>query len=204
MNEEIRFLYSINPKKLIRFLNGNPIIPPIRTSKTLSLTKEEVRECLKYGSLYRRFANEGVNVRVTINNIDRLHNAKLMTEEEYKKFLEEENEKPQVESDSMNRGTVFDTEERVPEPKKETEPTPVTPVTVEKEKKVEVSNEIDETKSDSISEEPKEVSVETPNQEKRNDYSEKSYHSRKNYGGKNNKHNNRIPNQNTVTETDQE
>ena len=198
MNEEIRFLYSINPKKLIRFLNGNPIIPPIRTSKTLSLTKEEVRECLKYGSLYRRFANEGVNVRVTLNNIDRLHNAKLMTEEEYEKFLEEENEKPQVESDPMNRGTVFDTEERVPEPKKETEPAPVT---VEEEKKVEVSDEI---KSDSISEESKEESAETPNQEKRNDYSEKSYHSRKNYGGKNNKHNNRIPNQNTVTETDQE
>lgn len=198
MNEEIRFLYSINPKKLIRFLNGNPIIPPIRTSKTLSLTKEEVRECLKYGSLYRRFANEGVNVRVTLNNIDRLHNAKLMTEEEYEKFLEEENEKPQVESDSMNRGTVFDTEERVPEPKKETEPTPVT---VEEEKKVEVSDEI---KSDSISEESKEESAENPNQEKRNDYSEKSYHSRKNYGGKNNKHNNRIPNQNIVTETDQE
>lgn len=201
MNEEIRFLYSINPKKLIRFLNGNPVIPPIRTSKTLSLTKEEVRECLKYGSLYRRFANEGVNVRVTLNNIDRLHNAKLMTDEEYEKFLEEENEKPQVESDSMNRGTVFDTEERVPESKKETEPTPVI---VEEEKKVEVSDKIDETKSDSISEEPKEESVETPNQEKRNDYSEKSYHSRKNYGGKNNKHNNRIPNQNTVTETDQE
>lgn len=201
MNEEIRFLYSINPKKLIRFLNGNPVIPPIRTSKTLSLTKEEVRECLKYGSLYRRFANEGVNVRVTLNNIDRLHNAKLMTDEEYEKFLEEENEKPQVESDSMNRGTVFDTEERVPESKKETEPTPAI---VEEEKKVEVSNEINETKSDSISEEPKEESVETPNQEKRNDYSEKSYHSRKNYGGKNNKHNNRIPNQNTVTETDQE
>lgn len=198
MNEEIRFLYSINPKKLIRFLNGNPIIPPIRTSKTLSLTKEEVRECLKYGSLYRRFANEGVNVRVTLNNIDRLHNAKLMTEEEYEKFLEEENKKPQVESDPMNRGTVFDTEERVPEPKKETEPTPVT---VEEEKKVEVSDEI---KSDSISEESKEESAETPNQEKRNDYSEKSYHSRKNYGGKNNKHNNRIPNQNIVTETDQE
>lgn len=198
MNEEIRFLYSINPKKLIRFLNGNPIIPPIRTSKTLSLTKEEVRECLKYGSLYRRFANEGVNVRVTLNNIDRLHNAKLMTEEEYEKFLEEENKKPQVESDPMNRGTVFDTEERVPEPKKETEPAPVT---VEEEKKVEVSDEI---KSDSISEESKEESTETPNQEKRNDYSEKSYHSRKNYGGKNNKHNNRIPNQNTVTETDQE
>ena len=197
MNEEIRFLYSINPKKLIRFLNGNPIIPPIRTSKTLSLTKEEVRECLKYGSLYRRFANEGVNVRVTLNNIDRLHNAKLMTEEEYEKFLEEENEKPQVESVSMNRGTVFDTEERVPEPKKETEPTPVT---VEEEKKVEVSDEI---KSDSISEESKEESAENPNQEKRNDYSEKSYHSRKNYGGKNNKHNNRIPNQNIVTETDQ-
>ena len=198
MNEEIRFLYSINPKKLIRFLNGNPIIPPIRTSKTLSLTKEEVRECLKYGSLYRRFANEGVNVRVTLNNIDRLHNAKLMTEEEYEKFLEEENKKPQVESDPMNRGTVFDTEERVPEPKKETEPTPVA---VEEEKKVEVSDEI---KSDSISEESKEESAETPNQEKRNDYSEKSYHSRKNYGGKNNKHNNRIPNQNIVTETDQE
>ena len=118
MNEEIRFLYSINPKKLIRFLNGNPIIPPIRTSKTLSLTKEEVRECLKYGSLYRRFANEGVNVRVTLNNIDRLHNAKLMTEEEYENNLREEVYKTILSIDEMQDAEVptqIKSEDRNPE-----------------------------------------------------------------------------------------
>ena len=81
---EVRFLYSVNPKKPIKTIKT---IPVLRAPKSLQLTKEEVRECLKYGSVYRRFANEGRNERVTINNVDRLHNAKFMTEDEYAAFL---------------------------------------------------------------------------------------------------------------------
>jgi hypothetical protein len=83
---DTRFLYSVNPKKPIRTIKG---VPVLRTPKSLQLTKEDVRECLKYGSVYRRFANESRIERVTINNVDRLHNAKFMTEKEYEAFLQD-------------------------------------------------------------------------------------------------------------------
>ena len=77
------FLYSVCPKKVIKEL---PTTIPIRSPKSLYLTKEQVKICLKYGSVYRRFANEQRNERVTIMNIDRLHNEKFMTEEQYKEY----------------------------------------------------------------------------------------------------------------------
>lgn len=77
------FLYSVCPKKVIKEL---PTTIPIRSPKSLYLTKEQVKICLKYGSVYRRFANEQRNERVTIMNIDRLHNEKYMTEEQYKEY----------------------------------------------------------------------------------------------------------------------
>ena len=80
--EETRFLYSVNPKRAIKTISG---IPVIRSPKSLHLSKEEVRECLKYGAVYRRFANEGRNEKVTTGNVDRLHNAKFISEEEWKK-----------------------------------------------------------------------------------------------------------------------
>ena len=76
------YLYSVYPKKVIREL---PTLP-IRHPKSLYLDKDQVLICLKYGSVYRRFANENRNERVTISNLDRLHNDKFMTEEEYEKF----------------------------------------------------------------------------------------------------------------------
>lgn len=85
MENEVRYAYSINPKKVIKFLSGKPVVPPIRVSKTLLLTKEEALECLRYGSVYRRFAN--INVRVNTLNVHRLHQDHLMSEEEYQKFV---------------------------------------------------------------------------------------------------------------------
>lgn len=85
MENEVRYAYSINPKKVIKFLSGKPVVPPIRVSKTLLLTKEEALECLRYGSVYRRFAN--TNVRVNTLNVHRLHQDHLMSEEEYQKFV---------------------------------------------------------------------------------------------------------------------
>lgn len=93
--EETRFLYSVNPRRVIKNLSE---VPVVRTAKSLYLTKEDVAICIKHGPVYRRFANEKRNERVTTLNIDRLHNAKYMTEEEYKLFLAGEL--------SADRGTV--------------------------------------------------------------------------------------------------
>ena len=78
-------LYSIHPKKVIKEL---PTLP-IRSPRSLYLTKDQVRICLKYGSVYRRFANEQRNEKVNILNIDRLHHEKFMTEEQYEKYKQD-------------------------------------------------------------------------------------------------------------------
>ena len=96
---ETTYLYSVNPKKII----------PIRSPRSLYLTKEQVMICLKSGTVYRRFAAENRNERVTILNLDRLHNDKFMTEEEYKAFLESKT--------NDQRGTIINDHE---EDKKET------------------------------------------------------------------------------------
>ena len=61
------FLYSVNPRKIITGIEG---VGPIRTPKSLYLTKEDVKLCLSKGTVYRRFSLEGRNERVTIAKID--------------------------------------------------------------------------------------------------------------------------------------
>ena len=102
------FLYSVCPKKVIKEL---PTTIPIRSPKSLYLTKEQVKICLKYGSVYRRFANEQRNERVNIMNVDRLHNEKFMTEEQYKEY-------EQSLKDGQ-RGSVIVDEPKVEDPKPE-------------------------------------------------------------------------------------
>ena len=75
------FLYSVNPRKVITGIEG---VGPIRTPKSLYLTKEDVKLCLSKGTVYRRFSLEGRNERVTIANVDRLHNSIYISEEEWK------------------------------------------------------------------------------------------------------------------------
>ena len=175
---DVRYLYSVNPKKPIRTIKG---VPVLRTPKSLQLTKEDVRECLKYGSVYRRFANENRIERVTVNSVDRFHNAKFMTEEEYEAFL-----KANIDSKT---GTVINTQVVVEESVKEesvVEEIPVkeeTPVEETVEEAVEESDVIeDEVFDDTVSEdiveeveEAEEVSVEEP---------KKQYDNHKNYSGK--------------------
>jgi len=124
MDDE-RFLYSVYPKKPIKDLlsNGRPINSP----KTLSLTKEEVLYCMKSGTVYRRFGEDNRNERVTTLNLDRLHNRKFMTEDEWKKLKEESTvvvEQPKKPVEPI-RPTVINTivkpvveESKVEEPKK--------------------------------------------------------------------------------------
>lgn len=75
---ESRFTYSINPRRIFR-LDG----ATYRTPTTLKLTKEEVLEAIKTGPVYRRFTNEGFNKRVTGLNLDRLHNERYISEQEW-------------------------------------------------------------------------------------------------------------------------
>lgn len=95
---ETRFLYSVYPKLPIKKVIAG--VPVLRVNKSLYLTKEEVAGCLKFGTVQRRFANENKIEKVTPSNLDRLHNAKYMTEEEYEKF-----KKSQI---SDNRGSIID------------------------------------------------------------------------------------------------
>lgn len=163
-----RFLYSVYPKQPIKnVING---IPLLRVSKTLNLTKEEVKGCLKCGTVQRRFANENKVERVTLSNLDRLHNAKFIAEEKYADF--------KLSQIADNRGTVIGgtvnapvetTETEVKEEVEETSTVTETPVeTTETEAKEEV-----EKTSEAATEEP-EVKVE----EKQNNYNK----------GKNKKH----------------
>lgn len=184
--EETRYLYSVNPRKVIKFLHGEQIIPPIRVAKTLSLTKEEAKECLKYGSVYRRFANENRNERVTTRNIDRLHNAKYMDEKEYSEFVQSQPEKVDKNDDStdpateMNRGTVYNVEDDSTE-KKTVDSESVEPVVEDEKKETAESEQVAEEKVS-------EPQASTPREEKRN-YIEK--YNKKNNGGKYNKQYNR-------------
>lgn len=81
---EQTYLYSVHPRTVIKELP----VAPIRVPKSLYLTKDQVLICLKHGAVYRRFANEGRNERVNITSVDRLHNEKFMTEEQYAAFLQ--------------------------------------------------------------------------------------------------------------------
>ena len=96
---EKSYLYTVHPKRAITGLEG---VKVIRTAKSLMLTKEDVKICLQKASVYRRFAPEGKIERVTIGNIDRLHNDKYITEEEWAKM----GNKEEVVEDKDMRGTV--------------------------------------------------------------------------------------------------
>lgn len=91
---EEKYLYSINPRRTIKNIAG---VNAIRTSKSLFLNKDEVLECLKNASVYRRFSVNQI-VKVTPYTLDRLHNEKFMNEKEYEKFVKD--------SKGKDRGTA--------------------------------------------------------------------------------------------------
>ena len=103
MSENNMFLYTVKPRKTIIGLSGSTKV--IRTNKSLYLTKEDVFLCLKSATVYRRFANEGFNERVTIDDVDRVHREFYISPEDWKKF--------QAEEKSANHGTVVILDESV-------------------------------------------------------------------------------------------
>ena len=100
-NNNDMFLYTVKPRKVIIGLSGSTKV--LRTNKSVYLSKEDVYLCLKNATVYRRFANEGFNERVTIDDVERVHRENYISPEDWKKFISEEK--------SINHGNVVVTEE---------------------------------------------------------------------------------------------
>lgn len=154
-NNEVVFSYQVNTiMPIIGLSCGNLMVP-----STAKLTKEDVLICLKKAPVFRRFGSSKLE-RVTISNLDRLHNEEFMTEAEYEAFLEKQGD---------NRGKVV--EAPIVEEKKETKPVveevkveePVAETNVEEAETIAQTETIDEKVTDDINDEKVSENVtETP------------------------------------------
>lgn len=80
---EERFLYMVVPRRPIKgIIKGKAILKPTN----VQLTKNEVRECLKSGSVYRRFSSSKLE-RVVVSSVDRFHRSEFISEEAYNKLI---------------------------------------------------------------------------------------------------------------------
>ena len=144
------YLYSVHPKRIIKGLES---VDVIRAPKSLYLTLEDVKKCIRLGTVYRRFSSSDI-ARVNTANVERLHNEKHMNEDEYKQFL--------ITQSSAGQQTVTKHEEVKQPEKKET-----TPVAANEDKKEAESdtvvNTTDETKSEGQVEEKKAEEVKSDN-----------------------------------------
>ena len=144
------YLYSVHPKRIIKGLES---VDVIRAPKSLYLTLEDVKKCIRLGTVYRRFSSSDI-ARVNTANVERLHNEKHMNEDEYKQFL--------ITQSSAGQQTVTKHEEVKQREKKET-----TPVAANEDKKGAESdtvvNTTDETKSEVQVEEKKAEEVKSDN-----------------------------------------
>ena len=144
------YLYSVHPKRIIKGLES---VDVIRAPKSLYLTLEDVKKCIRLGTVYRRFSSSDI-ARVNTANVERLHNEKHMNEDEYKQFL--------ITQSSAGQQTVTKHEEVKQPEKKET-----TPVAANEDKKEAESdtvvNTTDETKSEGQVEEKKVEEVKSDN-----------------------------------------
>lgn len=144
------YLYSVHPKRIIKGLES---VDVIRAPKSLYLTLEDVKKCIRLGTVYRRFSSSDIT-RVNTTNVERLHNEKHMNEDEYKQFL--------IAQSSAGQQTVTKHEEVKQTEKKET-----TPVAANEDKKEaesdNVVNTTDETKSEGQVEEKKAEEVKSDN-----------------------------------------
>ena len=141
---EKSYLYAVHPKRAITGLEG---VKVLRTAKSLLLTKEDVKICLQKASVYRRFAAEGKIERVTIGNIDRLHNDNYISEEDWAKMDKA------VEVKEDKRGTVVPGTDEV-------KAEPVQEPAKEESKQVEAPAKLDDAKVEEMENESQAVPVE--------------------------------------------
>lgn len=93
-----KYKYSIIPVSVVKIESLGKV--GIRTPKTLDLTLDEVKSCLKKARVFRRFSQSHIE-KVTVSNCERLHNAEFIPEDKYKDFL--------ANKKSEDRGTVKST-----------------------------------------------------------------------------------------------
>lgn len=74
----MKFKYIVRPSIPIRGVFGRTI----HKETLMELEKEEVKTCLKHGPVFRRFDLSN-SVKVTLLNLDRLHNEKFIPENEW-------------------------------------------------------------------------------------------------------------------------
>lgn len=181
--EEV-YSYQVNTRMPIVGLS----VGTLKVPATMKLTKEDVLICVKKAPVFRRFSASD-RERVGIGNIDRLHRAEHLSEEEYEAMIDKNND---------NRGKVSESQveekKEIPvveeEPKVEEAPVieeikveePVveesTPVVEETPETTEEVNEVKE-----VSEEVTEESTETEDESveennKNNGYNNKKKHRR--------------------------
>ena len=78
------YLYEVRCTRVIKLDCGVEITTP----RSLYLTKDDVKKCLQTAYVFRRFADHGLE-RVTVANLDRLHNATFIPESEWNGTVEE-------------------------------------------------------------------------------------------------------------------
>lgn len=117
---EETYVYTVVPKRPIRGVVKGKIITK---ESNLFLTKDEVLLCLKHGPVYRKFYHPDKPEKVTPSNLDRLHRAEHLTEEQYNALLEKESvdeEEPEVQEEVVEESPVEEDVE-VEEPAEEVE-----------------------------------------------------------------------------------
>lgn len=65
-----KYLYTVNPRMPIRNVIPGQLIT---REANLSLDLDQVKACLKFGPVYRKFANANQVIQVTLENCERLH-----------------------------------------------------------------------------------------------------------------------------------
>ena len=137
---EPKFRYEIHPRIPMRNVLDKAIIKPT----TVELTIEQVKECLKYGPVYRRFNADHIE-KVTLATLDKLHTAKFGA------VVPEKKEEPKVEEVKEEAPVV---DEKVEEPAPVEEKVEETPVAEEKVEEVVVETPVvEEPKVDEVKEE---------------------------------------------------
>lgn len=85
--EEEVYSYQVNTRMPIVGLS----VGTLKVPATMKLTKEDVLICVKKAPVFRRFSASD-RERVGIGNIDRLHRAEHLTEEEYEAMIDKSND----------------------------------------------------------------------------------------------------------------
>lgn len=183
MKLDERYMYTVVPRSPIRnLIKGKAIIK----ATNLQLSKDEVKECLKYGAVYRKFYCESNSERVTPSNLDRLHRKDHITEKQYEKLMSHESENSIPEEEDTDELLKNGEEEQSFTDNKSEETVPQSEDDSNDQESVEVES--------AETEEPAREETETqeePKQLTQKEQAANTYNQRNNNGGKKSKNKNK-------------